>query len=318
MTKPSELGRIEGAIACDAYCSLDDGVYHAVVLGRDGAITDVAYERSGAPRGREVLGRVPGARDVTAFWSLVSNLRNVITFTESGEILHFTRSGAGLWTRAVQRNVAGARRIAGYDDHHHGIVLTSAGETTDQPFHTVTPEAERMFRQTLEADLARLGKTTTKEAIATMSRPQGEPEKPIVVGTFPAAVDIGALWANDPNRFVILAEASGAITEVGYGMLQDATRRELARIKEPVAVSGCYAGHSEGPQRPEDLRAGKWVVALARAGELHVIRYGTDAPSVETAVMVKGAVDAACFRTPERELHGVLVASDEVLDVPIA
>ena len=31
MTKPSELGRIEGAIACDAYCSLDDGVYHVLI-----------------------------------------------------------------------------------------------------------------------------------------------------------------------------------------------------------------------------------------------------------------------------------------------
>ena len=46
----------------------------------------------------------------------------------------FRSSHPSAWTRTRRRDVTNARRVAGYDDHHHGIVLTASGRITDEPF----------------------------------------------------------------------------------------------------------------------------------------------------------------------------------------
>jgi hypothetical protein len=286
----STLGRVDDAIACDAFYSPDDGLCHAVVLARDGSITDLTYDQAGRPVARSVIGTVPGARDVTAFWSEIDNLRNVITVTETGDVWHFSRDGAGPWSRSLQRNVPGALRVAGHDDHHHGIALTEEGEITDQPFHTVTAAVEKAFRQ---------GTT------AVANRAQGEPEKPIVVGNIPSAADIAALWADRPDRFVIVAETSGAIVELGYDSLP-ASRRELARFPGVMAVSACFV---EGPA------AGKRVVALTSAGDVRVLSYDAETPSIDRPILRQRSGDIACFKTPDRRLHIVLVSDGDVVDL---
>jgi hypothetical protein len=297
------LAPARGAIACDAFCSLDDGLCHAVFLSRDGAITDVTYDRGGQTRDVRVIATEPGALDVTAFWSEVNDVRNVITVTASGDAWHYIQDRAdGPWSRSLQRNVPGARRVAGYDEHHHGIALTSAGEITDQPFHTVTAAVEQAFR----ADTAALAGKTAEAARSVLSRPKGEPERPIVVDTVPAAVDIAALWADGPNRFVIVAERSGAITEIGYGIHQGSTRRELARLPGLTSVSACYLG---------DLGLERRIVALTSAGELYVLRYAIDVPQVGPPLATPRAADVGAFKTSKGELHAVLVAGGEVVDV---
>ena len=85
-------------------------------------------------------------------------------------------------------------RVAGHDEHHHGLALTDEGEITDQPFHAMSAAVEKAFRQS-----------------NVVSRPEGEPERPVVVGNIPSAVDIAALWAEAPDPFVIVAESDGAV-----------------------------------------------------------------------------------------------------------
>jgi hypothetical protein len=284
----SVLGRVNDAIACDAFCSLDDGLCHAIVLARDGSITDLTYQ-TGKPAARSGIGMAPGARDVTAFWSDIDDLRNVITVTETGEVWHFSRNGAGPWTRSLQRKVPGVLRVAGHDEHHHGIALTDEGEITDQPFHAVSAAVEKAFRQS-----------------NVVGRPEGEPEKPVVVGNVPSAVDIAALWADGPDPFVIVAEADGAIVELGYGTGQSRSRRLLARLPGLMALSACYL---------EDPAMGRRVAALTSSGDIRLLRYGTETPRIEEPILTRRSIDIGCFKTPDRTLHVVLISDGEVVDV---
>src|SRR5262249_54091726 len=144
-TRQTRVGSVPAASAVDAFCSLDNGLCHAIVLQKDGTITDLVYNRDGTPGYQRVIASVPGARDLTAFWSELDDLKNVIIVAPNGDIWHFTQHGCAPWERALQRNVADALRVAGYDEHHHGIVLTSTGEITDQPFHTLHPAVQQEF-----------------------------------------------------------------------------------------------------------------------------------------------------------------------------
>lgn len=284
----SAVGRVDDAIACDAFCSLDDDLCHAIVLARDGSITDLTYE-TGKPAARSVIGIAPGACDVTAFWSDIDDLRNVITVTKTGEVWHFSRHGAGPWARSLQRMVPGVLRVAGHDEHHHGIALTDEGEITDQPFHAVSAAVEKAFRQS-----------------NVVTRPEGEPEKPVVVGNIPSAVDIAALWADGTDPCVIVAESDGRVVELGYGIGLSTTRRELARLPGLMALSACYV---------EDPATGRRVAALTSAGEICLLRYGAEPPRIERPILTQRSTDIGCFKTPDRTLHIVLISDAEVVDV---
>jgi hypothetical protein len=284
----SVLAHVDDAIACDAFCSLDDGLCHAIVLARDGSITDLTYE-TGKPAARSVIGIVPGARDVTAFWSHIDDLRNVITVTDEGEVWHFSRHGAGPWKRSLQRKEPGVLRVAGQDEHHHGLALTDEGEITDQPFHAVSAAVEKAFRQS-----------------NVVSRPEGEPEEPVVVGNIPSAIDIAALWADAPDPFVIVAESDGAVVELSYGIGRSTTRRELARLPGLMAVSACYV---------EDPVMGRCVAALTSAGEICLLRYGAETPPIERPFLTQRSRDIGCFKTRDRTLHIVLASDADVVDL---
>jgi hypothetical protein len=297
----SKLDRVSDVVACDAFCSADDGLYHAVLLQQDGTLLDLSYGSSG-PRGSQVIGTVPGARDVTAFWSDVNDVRNVIVIGAGGDVWHFIQDGRHAWTRTLQRNVPGALRIAGYDDHHHGIVLAGDGEITDQPFHTVTHAVAASYR----ADVAAMSGPGAAAAEHVPSPAADEREDPIVVGRIASAVDIAALWADGQNRFVIVADATGAVIEIGYGRYQPASRRELARLPRLRCVNACYT---------DDPAEGRCVAALTDTGDLFVLRYATDTPHVGEPMVSLPASDVACYTTPEGEVRAVLVSGDQIVDV---
>jgi hypothetical protein len=303
-TRTLELDRIGDVVACDAFSSRDDDVNHAVLLQKDGTLSDLTYDASGT-RGRQVIGIVPGALDVTAFWSQVNDVRNVIVVTDGGSVWHFMQEGVNAWTRTLQRTVSGALRIAGYDDHHHGIVLTSDGEITDQPFHAVTPAVAAAYR----ADIEALSGGNALEPAADPKNPDADKaEQPIVVAEEPTAIDIAALWAEDQNRFVIVAEASGAVIEIGYGQNQPASRRELTRLPGLRCVNSCYAN---------DPAMGRCVVALTEAGDIYALHYGIDVPNLGDTLISLPSTDVACYPTPDGQTRVVLVSADRILDLAL-
>jgi hypothetical protein len=302
----SVLGRVNGAIACDSFSSPRDGLCHAIVLGQDGSLTDLVYERSGKPRETQTIGMAHGARDVTAFWSDVDHVKNVIAVASSGDVLHFSQDGSGAWSRTLRGEVPDALRVAGYDDHHHGIVLTSRGEVTDQPFHGVSAAVAQAFRADTAAELQRSGRSVGSATIDATGPAEGAPEPPIVVANVPGAVDVAALWADGSNRFVLLAEASSAITEIGYGIHQPASRRELARLPGLMGISACYV---------DDPGMGRRVVALTRGGQVYQLDYGTRPPPLGEPLVSMTAADISCYRTPDGELRIVLVTDERVIEV---
>ena len=306
MAETSVLGRVNGAIACDAFCSLGDGLSHAVVLGDGGSLTDIVYEKSGQQRERHTIGMAQDARDVTAFWSDIDGVRNVIAVTSRGEVWHFSQSGSEPWSRTLRREVPDALRVAGYDEHHHGIVLTSSGEVTDQPFHGVSAAVAQAFKADTAAALERSGRSPAAAALDSAGPAEGEVEPPVVVGNVPAAVDVAALWADGGDRFVLLADRSGAIIEIGYGINQPATRRTLATLPGLKNISACYV---------DDPATGRRVVALTETGEIHELRYGIDPPRLGEPLISQSAADIACFKTPDGDVHIVLVSNGQVIEL---
>lgn len=296
----TELARVADVVACDAFASQDDGLYHAVLLQKDGALSDLTYDASG-PRDRQAIETVPGAKDVTAFWSDVNDVRNVIVTADDGAVWHFMQVGTEAWTRTLRCTVPGALRVAGYDDHHHGIVLAADGEITDQPFHGVTDAVAATYRADIEALSARAPAPT----VAAHTPTPDKPEEPIVVGHLSNAVDIAALWAGD-DRFVIVALASGAVLELGYGRYQAESRRELAHLPGLRRVNTCYASEPE---------TGRYVVALTEPGDVYVLRYGTEPPRAVEPMISLRSTDAACYPTPDDQVRAVLVSADRIIDV---
>jgi hypothetical protein len=298
------LEAVRGAIACDAFRSLDDAASRAIVLGDDGRLTDVAYVDDGRARHVREIGRVAGARDVTAFWSHPDDVRNVITVTADGEIAHFRQKGEEAWTRTRRRDVPDAQRVAGYDDHHHGIVLTASGRITDEPFHGVTAVVQQTFVADTVAALTKSGRTEAAAQVA----PPDDNEPAIAVATLPGALDIAALWADGQNRFVIAADASGAIIECGYGTHQPETRRELASIPGLVRISACYV---------DDPATGRCVAALTRDGDLYALRYGAAPPRLGAPIARRAANDIACFTGADGRVRVVVVSGDEVVELAL-
>jgi hypothetical protein len=298
------LATVRGSIACDAFRSVDDGLSHAIVLAGDGQLTDVTYEDGGRVRAVRGIGRAEGARDVTAFWSDVDDMRNVIAVGADGLISHFRQKGEAEWTRIRRRDVPDALRVAGYDDHHHGIVLTGAGRISDEPFHGVTASVQQTFVRDTAAALTQSGRA---DAAAKVVAPTEE-EPAIPVATLPDAVDIGALWADGQNRFVIAAEASGAITELGYGAHQPETRRVLASIRGVARINACYV---------DDPATGRCVIALTRDGDVHALRYAAAVPRGGGPITRRAAAkDVACFASADGHVRVVLQSGDEVIEVP--
>lgn len=300
---PRLLATVRGAIACDAFRSRDDGLCHAVVLSDDGQLTDVVYEEDGALRAVNVIGAVGDARDVTAFWSDVDDVRNVITVSMRGEVTHFRRKGDDEWIRSRRRDVPDALRVAGYDEHHHGIVLTAGGRITDEPFHGVTAAVQQTFVADTAASFAQAGRDAE-----TVKVPQpGDDEPATLVGTIPGALDIAALWADGQNRFVLAADKD-AVIELGYGVHQPETRRVLAPIPGVRRISACYL---------DDPATGRCVVALTRAGGVHVLRYGIDLPPAPEALTTRMGEDVACFPAARGGVRIVMASHGEILELAL-
>lgn len=294
------LARVPGAVACDAFWSIADDLCHAVVLDRDGGLTDITYAAGGAVRATSNVGVADGALDVTAFWSDVDEMRNVIAIAGSGQLPHFRRTGDEPWTSLRRRDVPGAARVAGYDDHHHGIVLTGAGRITDEPFHGVTAAVQQAFVEDTAQALAQSGRAAAAHAV---TRPTDE-EPAIHVADVPDAVDISALWADGQNRFVIALDRNGAVIEFGYGIHQPQTRRVLASFPGASRVSSCYVN---------DPATGRRVVVLTHEG-VHVLRYGAELPG-DTRPIATAARDVGCFAKRDGVLRIVLVAGDEIVEL---
>jgi hypothetical protein len=299
--KRRTLVRVPGAIACDAFWSPDDDLCHAVVLARDGTLTDVVYD-DGRVHDAARVGLVEGARDLTAFWSETDDERNITVVTARGQVPHFRQKGAAPWMTIRRRDVPDAIRIAGYDFHHHGIVLSAAGRITDEPFHGVSAAVQQAFVEETAAALAKRGRTEAAAAVA----PPSKEEPSIEVAIVPAAVDVAALWANDQDRFVVAAGADGAVTEFGYGVHQAETRRVLATIPSVLRLNSCYVG---------DPATGRRVVALTRGGDVHVLRYGVEPPSKAAPVTTMAAQDIACFPKGDNVMRIVILAGDEIVEV---
>jgi hypothetical protein len=302
---PRLLATVRGAIACDAFRSRDDGLCHAIVLSDDGQLTDVVYEEEGTLRAVSALGAAGDARDVTAFWSDVDDVRNVITVSASGEVSHFRQKGEEAWTRMRRRDVPDAIRVAGYDEHHHGIVLTERGRITDEPFHGVTAAVQ----QTFVADTAAALEQAGRAAAPLKAPPPGDDEPAVLVATVPGALDIAALWADGQNRFVIAADEKDAVLELGYGIHQPETRRVVARISGVRRISACYL---------DDPAIGRCVVALTRDGEVHVLRYGAELGRAREALTTRKAEDIACFPSANGGLRIVLVSGGDVLEFAVS
>lgn len=299
--KRRSLARISGAIACDAFWSPDDDLCHAVVLARDGRITDVVYD-DGRVRDTAGIGVVEDARDVTAFWSETDDERNVTLVTASGQVPHFRQKGTAAWTTIRRRDVPDAIRVAGYDFHHHGVVLASTGRITDEPFHGVSAAVMQVFVSETNAALADSGRSS----VAAQALTEKKEEPAIEVAVIPGTVDIAALWADGPNRFVIAADANGAVHELGYGERQSESRRVLATLPSILRLSSCYVG---------DPATGRRVVALTRSGDLHVLRFGAGLPSKDAPVTTMAAQDIACFVKGDNVMRIVVLAGDDVVEV---
>lgn len=301
---PRLLATVPGAIACDAFRSRDDGLCHAIVLSNDGRLADVVYEDDGMLRAVSAIGAAGGARDVTAFWSDVDDVRNVITVSATGEVSHFRQKGEDAWTRLRRRDVPDALRVAGYDEHHHGIVLTESGRITDEPFHGVTAAVQQTFVADTAAALAQAGRAA---AASNVPPPQDE-EPAILVATIPGALDIAALWADGQNRFVIAADANGAVVELGYGVHQPETRRVLAPISGVRRISACYL---------DDPATGRCVVSLMRGGEVHALRYGAELSDSSGPLTTRMAEDIACFPSTNGGVRIVLVSRGDILEFAV-
>jgi hypothetical protein len=299
--KRRALTTVAGAMACDAFWSPDDDLCHAVVLARDGTLTDVSYD-DGRVHDAARVGVVEGAHDLTAFWSETDDERNVTVVTASGQVPHFRQKGAAPWTTIRRRDVPHAIRIAGYDFHHHGVVLTSAGRITDEPFHGVSAAVQQLFVSETTAALAESGRIS--EAAQAVAEKKEEPA--IEVAAVPGVVDIAALWADGPNRFVIAAGADGAVHEFGYGERQPEMRRVLATIPGVLRLNSCYVG---------DPATGRRVVALMRSGDVHVLSYGVEPPATDAPAVTIAAQDVACFPKGDNVMRIVMLAGDEVIEV---
>jgi hypothetical protein len=295
------LSRVSDAIACDAFWSPDDDLCHAVVLARDGTITDVVYD-DGRVRAAGRVGVVDGARDLTAFWSDADDERNVTLVTASGRVPHFRQKGSAAWATIQRRDVPDAIRIAGYDQHHHGIVLTAAGRITDEPFHGVSAAVRQAFVEETTTALANRGRVDAAAAVAAPSKE----EPSIEVATVAGAVDIAALWADAQNRFVIAAGGDGALIEFGYGAHQEETRRLLGTIPGAFRLNGCYVG---------EPATGRRIVALARGGEVHVLRFGAAVPAADPPIARVAAQDVACFAKRDNVMRIVVLAGDELVEI---
>ena len=296
MVNTSVIARLNDVIACAGLCSHDDGLLHAVVLRRGGEILDIVHDRKGTSITTVKIGALEGARDLTAFWSLQDDVRNVICVADGGRVVHFSQKETGPWTSAERRRVPNALRIAGYDLNHHGLVLSGTGEITDQPFHGIAPEVMQHH-----ADSRQEAGRPLQTPLAAMD--EGE-EQPVVVGTSEGVVDIAAFFAEGNDRFVIQAQATGAITEIGYGELQPASRRIVATLPGVRRIAACYLG--------ED-RTGRSLLASTDQGSLWLFSYGTDIPRSGRRLELSASTDIDCFGTDRNELRILLATPGEVV-----
>jgi hypothetical protein len=223
-------------------------------------------------------------------------VRNVICVADGGRVVHFSQKESGSWTRAERRRVPEALRIAAYDLGHHGLVLSRTAEITDQPFHGVAPEVMQRHADTHKD----AGHALEDEVVAIG---EGE-EQPVFVGTYEGALDIAGFFVGEEERYVIEADRTGAITEIGYGALQPASRRVLATLPNVRRISACYAG---------DGQMGRKLLASTDQGAVWLYEYGTDVPSSGRNLDLQASTDVHCFSTPDNEVRVLLASAAEVL-----